>query len=254
MFKKVICESVEAIPVSEEAIEIITPFIDWKGCPVSIFVTKEGNITDGNETINQLKSLRVIDEFEEWLFQEDYFSRYQIQKIGDSLEPTNPESPDALLSYIQGIARIPGFFRFKPISSKADYYPTIAIEFTKEGLIEKYQLSAQQALNYLTPRRIDLKFGLIVINDMSPKKENRLFKIISHATGTTTDKRQHVRSKVLDPVLWMQENPDIHFYAILENINEYPRDSQELLKQKADDIIETRIPESKFELANLLFE
>lgn len=254
ILKKVICDSIEAIPLEDEVIEITTPFLDWKGGTVSIYITKEGRITDGDEIINQLKSLRVIDEFEEWPFQKDYFYRYQIQKIESSLEPSNPESPEALLSYLQGISRIPNFFKPNPISSPADNYPAIAIEFTKTGLKEKYNLSDAQVLPYITPRLISLEDGLPIKNDLSPKNKNFIFKIISHASSSSSDKRQHIRSKVLDPVLWKQENHKARFYAILDNVEDFPDDSQDLLEQKADKIIETRIPEEKHNLASLLVE
>ena len=89
---------------------------------------------------------------------------------------------------------------------------------------------------------------------LSLLRQNIIFKIISHASASSSDKRQHVRSKVLDPVLWKQENQRARFCAILDSIEDFPSDSQDLLEQKADKIIETRIPEEKHNLASLLVE
>lgn len=254
MLKKVICDSIEAVPLEDEVIEITTPFIDWKGGTVSIYLTKEGRITDGDQIINQLKSLRVIDEFEVWPFQKDFFYRYQIQKIENSLEPSDAESPEGLLSYIQGISRIPSFFKPNPISSPADNYRAFAIEFTKTGLKEKYTLSDLEVLEFASPRSIDLKDGISIINDFSPKNKNFIFKIISHASASSSAKDQHVRSKVLDPILWKQENHNAYFCAILDSVDDYPPISQNLLGQKADIIIETRNPKEKDNIARLLVE
>jgi len=254
MLKGIICESVGAIPVTEEAIEITTPFLDWKGCPVSIFITNEGKITDGDDTINQLKSLRAIDDFEEWSFQEDYFRRYQIQRTGSSLEPINSESAEALLSYVQGIARIPGFFQPKPIVSSADNYPTVAMAITKDGLIEKYNLSTSQVLRHISSRVIPLKSGLKIRTDMSPNKKNVIIKVVSHGSGTTTDKRQHVGYKLYEQGLWKRENKDVQLYTILSDLGNYPRDSRELLEAESKKIIQTKEPEAKYEIAKVLVE
>lgn len=252
MLKNVICDSVEAIPVNKGAIKVTTPFIDWKGYSMSIYVTKEGKITDGGDTINQLLSLRVIDEFEEWPFQEDFFNRYQIQRSQSSLEPVNPESEDTLLSYLQGIARIPGLFEAKPIYSTVDNYPTIVRNFIKESIIEEYKIPASEVVNYTNPRTIILQSGIKIQNDVSPKNPNNMIKIISHASGSSTDKRQHVGHKVLDSVLWKRENSKVRYYPILENLEDYPRDSQNLLETEAEKIIETKEPESKYELAEII--
>ncbi len=251
-FKNVICDSVEAIPVNKGAIKITTPFIDWKGYLISIYVTKDGKITDGGDTINQLYSLRVIDEFEEWSFQHDFFDRYQIQRSQNSLEPVNPESEDALLSYLQGIARIPGLFEAKPISCATDNYPTIVRNIIKESIIEEYNIPASKVVNYTNPRTINLESGLKVQNDVSPKNVNNMIKIISHASSSSTDKRQHVGHKVLDALLWKRENSKVRLYPILKNLEDYPIETQNLLESEAKKIIETNEPESKYELVKLI--
>ena len=215
ILKEDICESVEAIPVNKNAIKITTPFIDWKGSLVSIYVTEDGKVTDGGDTINQLRSLRVIDDFEEWPFQLDYFNRYNIQIIRNSLEPIDIESKSVLLDYVQGIARIPSFFEPKPIHSSADNYPIIARTIAKEGLIETFNMSPEDVLKYTNPNTINLKSGRSIQNEMSPLNENKIIKIISHSSSTSTDKRQHVDHKVLSSVLWKRENSKVQLYAIL---------------------------------------
>ena len=118
--KKAICDSVKYSIVDKNAIKVTTPFLDWKGAPVSIYITQDGNITDGGQTLSQLKSLRVFEDFEFWPFKEDFYLRSQIQQIRGSLEPTDPESAECLLRFIQGVARAANFFEAKPITSSAD--------------------------------------------------------------------------------------------------------------------------------------
>jgi hypothetical protein len=259
MLKKAICESVEVTVVNKGAIKITTPFIDWKGYPVFIYVTKEGKITDGGNTINQLKSLRVEADFEEWLFKEDFFDRYQIDQNRGNLEPGQPDSPESILSYLQGIAKIPGFFEPKPIYSTADNFPSIARKFAMEALIEVNKRpdsveNRQWATAYIRPRSISLESGIEVHSDMSPQNENIMIKIISHSSSSSSDKRQHVAYNVLDPLLWKKENKKVQFYALLQDKEDYPRESRELLESESKDIIEIKDSESKFEIAKILVE
>ena len=254
LLKEELCETVEAVPVNKGAIKILTPFIDWKGSLVSIYVTEDGKITDGGNTINQLRSLKVIDNFEEWPFQEDFFHRYQIQRSRNSLEPTNNESGDALLAYVQGISRIPSFFEPKPIYSSSDNYPIIARTLAKDGLIEKYGISPSDISEYIKPQRIDLKSGRNIQNDMSPKNRKNFIKIISHSSSSSSDKRQHVDYNVLAYFLLKREESRIQFYAVIGNLKDYPKDSRDFLESEAKEIIETDDLESKFSLAKILVE
>lgn len=113
----------EEINGIRSALKIDTPFLDWKGCPVCIYVDENGMVTDGGGTINELIALRCLEKFESWKFKEDYFNRYGIWRKGNRLHPTNTDSGEALLSYVQGISRIPGFFKANPIKGKRDRKP-----------------------------------------------------------------------------------------------------------------------------------
>jgi hypothetical protein len=155
---------------------------------------------------------------------------------------------------LQGIARIPGLFEPKPIYSSADNYPTIAIGIAAEGLQEKYQLSAMETRKYLSPRDIKLNTGLSIKSDLSPKNNNFMIKIISHASSTNTDKRQHVGYKLYETVQWKRENPKVQLHVILQNKSVYPEESQRHLESEAKKIIETNNPDSKYEIAELLIE
>ena len=99
--------------VQHGAVEIETPFIDWKGCPVKIYVKASGRVTDGGGTLNELRSLRTLEKFNEWAFKENFYLRYGIKEEGDELEPVNRFL--GLLSYIQGIQRIGYLFPPNPI-------------------------------------------------------------------------------------------------------------------------------------------
>lgn len=253
MLKKEICESVEAVPVNKGAIEITTPFIDWKGYPLSIYVTHDGKITDGGGTINQLRALRVYEDFEGWVFQKDYFNRYQIQDVQGRLEPVNPESAEALIAYLQGIARLPSFFEPKPIRSQEETYPTHVKEIVVSELTEEHQLSIKEAEKYILPRPLKLKNGLQIQSDLSPKRGNVIIKIISHATSMATTQKEHVSHKILEPVLLKKDNTNAEACIVLGNLDDYPL-SRKLIKEESDIVIETIKPNSKQELAQVLVE
>lgn len=102
-------------PVKNGAIGIETPFIDWKGCSVTIYVTAAGKVTDGGNTINELIAMRTIEKFRNWRFKDDYFQRYNIRE-GEHNE-LEPEDTKHSLSYLQGIARLGHFFPPNPITS-----------------------------------------------------------------------------------------------------------------------------------------
>lgn len=253
MLKKGICESVEEVPVRKGAIEITTPFIDWKGCPLSIYVTNDGKITDGGATINQLIALRVYDDFEGWVFQEDYFNKYQIQNVQGRLEPVDPESTEALIAYLQGIARLPSFFEAKPIRSQADTYPTKVKEIVVSGLMEEKQLSLKEAEKFTLPRTLKLKNGLQIQSELSPKREETIVKIISHATSMVTTQKEHVSHKILEPILFKEDNINANTCIILRDLGDYPT-SRKLIKEKSDIVIETVSPNAKQQIAEVLVE
>ncbi|HPS92748.1 MAG TPA: hypothetical protein PKV33_11360 [Methanothrix sp.] len=89
------------------------------------------------------------------------------------------------------------------------------------------------------PRSIKLD-GITIHSDMSPNNNNRLIQIISHANSSTSDKRQHVASKLLDPLLWRRENPYVEMFAVVYDLSKYPNDSRSLLQQEADKIFEMK--------------
>lgn len=100
--------------VKDGAVGIETPFLDWKGYPVTIYVTVDGRVTDGGNTLNELWALRVIQKYENWDFKDDFFRRYNIvERKNKELEPAETEN---ILSYIQGIARLTYYFKPNPIT------------------------------------------------------------------------------------------------------------------------------------------
>jgi hypothetical protein len=248
LFKKIkneICSSIEFYAVSKDAIEVTTPFLDWNGSEVSFFITNEGIITDGGETISQMKSLRIFDDFEKWPFKLDFMHRYNIDIVSGCLEPNNAHSTRNIIRYVQGITRLPNYFEPKPISDTSEQYPNRVHKMTIEALLpyapnnylEDQRLS--WATEFIKERKIPLN-GIQVQSDMSPRKRLRMVQIISHATSSKYIKRQHVESKVLHPVLLRRKEPNADVFFILDDLSAYPSDSRTLLRQESkENIIET---------------
>ena len=251
--KQTVCGAINYALVGKNAIKVVTPFLDWKGAPVSIYVTETGEITDGGRTINQLRAMRVVDDFEDWPFKEDFFYRSRISSEGIDLVPQEPENQESLLAYIQGIARLPYFFEPKPIETVADRFPTVVRESAIEAIIELYPKESKKwAASFTEPRTFELHNGLKVHSDMSPKSENLMIQIISHENSPPSIKRQHVSSKILSPVLLKRDNPRTQTYAVIHDLKEYPIDSRNLLQQEAEGVIELKQENSKYRLAELL--
>lgn len=253
MLKKGICESIEATLVRKGAIEITTPFIDFKGFPLSIYVTHDGKITDAGSTINQLIALGVYDDFEDWVFQEDFFTQYQIQNVQGRLEPLDPESIEALIAYLQGIARLPNFFEAKPIRSQADTYPTKVKEIAILALMEEKEISLKEAEKFTLPRTLELKkSGLKIQSDLSPKRKTTIVKIISHATSIGTTQKEHVSHKIIEPMLFKEDDINADSCIILNSLSDYLPASQTLIKEKSDILIQTISPNAKQQIAEAL--
>ena len=252
-----ICSTVRYNGAGKNAIEVKTPFLDWKGAQISIFITEDGQITDGGQILSQLKSLRVIEDYDSWEFKLDFLHRSCIQQVRGSLQASDKE-PHAILKYIQGIARLPNYFEPKAIYSISDKFPIkarkVAIEalipFAPKGFSEDPRLWASE---FVKERKIRLN-GIEVQSDMSPKKYHRMVQIISHATSGSSDRKQHVSAKVLDSVLWKRKSSKVEMFAVVEDLNPYPPESRNLLKEEANEIIQLKQENSGARLARILVE
>jgi hypothetical protein len=262
VYKKIkdeICNSVNYNIAGKNAIEVVTPFLDWKGVQVSFYITEDGKITDGGRILSQLKSLRAIEDFNNWPFRSGFFKQSCIEQERGRLVPIN-DDPKNVLSYVQGITRLPNYFEPKPIYSTMDRYPdrvrAMTIDalrpFAPSGYPEDERL--KWATMFTKERTIKLN-GIEVRSDMSPKRYFRMIQIFSHATSGSTDKRQHVEAKILHPVLWKREVPEVEMYAIVETLDAYASESRALLRQESDgNIIETCETGAEKEIARLLME
>lgn len=256
--KLTVCDTVQYNEVGKNAIEVVTPFLDWKGAQVSIFITEDGRITDGGQILSQLKSLRVIDNFNNWEFKLDFFQRSRIQKVRGSLQPIDNESVTDILKYVQGITRLPNFFEPKPIHATSDKFPNIARDVALNALIDiaphdDFDKREQWAAKFIKARHIPLN-GFDIESDMSPNKYCRLVKIISHATSNTSDRRQHVSAKVLDSLLWKRDEPDVELYIVVDDVDVYPPESGNLLREESEEIIQLKFDQSGARLAEVLTE
>jgi len=121
----------------------------------------------------------------------------------------------------------PPFFKAKPISAVEDKFPQTVRRTILDTLINDYPERPRDdpigwAVKLTRPRSIKLN-GITIHSDMSPNNNNRLIQIISHANSSTSDKRQHVASKLLDPLLWRRENPYVEMFAVVYDLSNSPR-------------------------------
>jgi len=258
-FKKSILASIKMYEVQKGAICIETPFLDWKGVPCKFYITSDGIVTDGGMTANQLAALRVIDDFDEWPFRLDYLSQYCIEYDGSHMRLSNRENGTSSLRFVQGLARLPGFFEPKPIYSTEDRFPEkvrhLVVEMVESNYPKKTPSETRAwASSMIKPRNIHLKNGFTITSDLSPMRENRIVEIISHANANFSQKREHVRSKILYPILWKREKKDIDTVFVMNDIGDYSADSRQLLRSESNDIIQLNETSSKGKLIEMLIE
>ena len=258
--KKELCDSVEFYPVNRDAIEVTTPYLDWNGSEVSVFITKDGRITDGGETISQMESLKIIDDFDNWPFKLDFLHRYNIDLVRGCLEPNDARSSKNIIRYIQGITRLLSYFEPKPIYDASEQYPYKVHKMTIDALLPYAPANYLEeerrlwATEFTRERPIKLN-GIEVRSDMSPRKYFRMVQIISHATSSKYDKRQHVEAKVLHPVLWKRKEQRVEVYFIIEDLSAYPPESRRLLRQESqENIIETIDTGSQRQIGKIMME
>jgi|LAHT01.1.fsa_nt_gb hypothetical protein len=260
IFKKIketICSSVECYPVRHNAIGIATPFLDWMGERVEVYVTENGVVTDGEQTLNQLRALNSFEDFSKWPHKENYLFNYNIIPNGDSLDLNYLENPQGVLRYIQGVARLPGFFEAKPLGEKQDKFPTIVKNMVRDALVKSYPNRPKEgmvewAFRLTQPRTIKVK-NASIHGDMSPIDENKIVEIISHQNSSDPDKNAHVREKLFNPLYLKMESRNIEPYSILLSLFDYPRDSIDLLTSETT-VIELKNPSAMDQITKMLAE
>lgn len=256
--KESICNSVEPFPVLKNAIGVRVPFRDINGAPLSIYITEDGRITDGGQTLNQIVALRVLDDFNYWPHKIDYFERYNIMQVRGSLEVNLLDSPESVISYLQGISRLPSFFEANPLASKEDRYPRLVRRLIADTLVMEYtgrpnEGVVEWAWSLVQANSFELQ-GITIHSDMSPLNRNKNVQIISHASSSDSEKRIHINSKLLNPLLLKDERPQAETLIVMNNLETYPTESQNLLAKKADKIFELKNRSAKMELAEYLAE
>lgn len=245
LIREAICNSISFSSVRYGAIKVVTPFFDWLGESVSIYITEDGNVTDGERTLNQIKALRAYDEFVEWPDRVDYFADYNINPIGNSLDIQYLDSPEDILRYIQGVSRLPMLFEANPKSDKEDRFPTIVRNATMEYLMNEYpnrpSVDAFQWANKLCrPYLIPTKTGIKIHSDMHPVNKNKNVQIIGMANATKSAKDAHVASKLYNSLYWKKTNRMATTIVVVSDISIYSEDSQSAMQEEANPLIQIK--------------
>ena len=240
-----ICDSVVLSEVRYGAVKVVTPFFDWLGEPLSIYITEDGTITDGEKTLNQIKALRAYDEYIEWPDRIDYLADYNINPLGNSMDIKFLESPEDILRYIQGVSRLPMLFRANPISDKDDRFPTIVRNATMEYLMYEYQnrpnVDVLKWANWLCrPYLIQTTTGIKIRSDMRPVNKNKNVQIVGMANASKSAKDAHVASKLYNSLYWKKTNNKAKTVVVVSDISIYSEDSQNAMREEADPLIQTK--------------
>lgn len=234
MIKEAICNGVGYSSVRYDAIKVVTPFIDWIGEPVSVYITEEGTVTDGEKTLNQIKALRAYEDFKEWSEGANYFEDYNINPLGNSLDIKYIESPEDILRYLQGVSRLPMLFEVNPISDKEDRFPTRVRTDVMEALMSQYpnrprENTLQWAHKLSHSYSFFAKNGIRIHSDMRPKNKNKNVQIIGMASSSDGAKRAHVASKLYNPLQWEKTNNNVQTVIVVYDSSKYPTDSQDAM-------------------------
>ncbi|OPY30629.1 MAG: hypothetical protein A4E31_00292 [Methanomassiliicoccales archaeon PtaU1.Bin030] len=250
-------QAVRVHDVDKGAVCITTPFLDWQGCPTKIFVTKEGVITDGGGTVNLLKALRSYDQFEGWPLLSDFLVSYCISFDGKSMMLDEKESEDCLIRYAQGISRLPSYFEPKPICSTEDRFPEKVKGVASEFIEMKYPLASKEETerrisSIIRSRSIPLKGGISVTSDLSPVSQEKMVMIISHAQASPSVQKQHIQSKLFDPIVWKREHGKGKAYAVIESTEYYQQTAIRLLENETEEIIQLKDTYGKERLTDIL--
>lgn len=255
--KEAICNSVECYPVRHNAIGISTPFLDWMGEYVEIYVTRNGDISDGGQTLNQMKALNTYGDYLKWTDQLNYLDNYNIHSNGRSFSPHHSETQEGVLKYIQGVSRLPGLFEVKPLGEKQDKFPTVVRKIAVDAILKQYTNRLKdEAFEWavkLTQPKLYKVNNISIHSDMSPINKNRIVEIISHQSSNDSEKRSHIRDKLFNPIYLEKFNPDIETYTVTNDLQDYPDDSRELLYDQSR-VIELKEPGAEFQLAKILAE
>lgn len=257
--KKTICESIEFHEVGKGAISVTTPFIDWDGGPVELFVTPDGRITDGGGTLSLLRSLNMIDDFEAWPFLQDYLTRYCIDFDGRRMNMRDLGNDASYLFYAQGISRLPSYFEPKPIAEATDTFPQTVRNTVVATLRMQYEHNIPKGLEIaeaLTQEKnIPLKKRRMkVASDLSPMKKNRIVQVVSYSGASPREQEQHVAYKALAPILWKEENQKVEAFAVVQDISKYTMDSRAILDEAIDEVIQLKGSHGADKLIGILVE
>jgi len=258
IFKKIqkaICDSVECYPVLHDAIRVDTPFLDWIGEYIGVYITKNGRITDGDQILNQIDALVSFKDFIKWEDKNDYLYSYNIDQSERSLNPRYFETTDDILRYIQGISRLPGFFEAKPLGEKQDKFPTVVRRIVSDTLINTHPKRPNEgvlewAAKLIQPKSFKVS-NVTIHSDLSPIDENKIIEIIGYQNSSDNEKRSHIKEKLFDPIFCEKFRPKTEAISVTFSLSDYPTDSVDLLTSQTE-VIELKEPNARMKLADAL--
>lgn len=257
LFRSAFCDKVRVSMLSGGAAQVTTPLLDWKGSPVSVFVDADGTVTDGGNTLSELRSLRVYDEWADWPFRADFLDRYALTEKDEELLAANPTEPAAVLRAVQGMSRLATYFESRPIAQRADVFPEIVKSKIENELVRVAPVAPDQREKFTRERLARKRWehhGVPLFTDFTPLADRVMVQIISYSTATSSAKKSHISEKLL-PYALLRGDPNysnLMFFPILNAKEDYPLQSQKLLEAESKHIFEYRDSDNVKRIVKLL--
>lgn len=252
--KAAICGATEAMPIPETSVEQIrTPFIDGDGAQVHLYATGDV-LTDGGAVINNLRSMRALDEYDAWPFRESFLLRYGMEQTdAGELRALSAREPDTILRFAQGVARLPSLFEVKPISEAARFPVIVAQEI--DGYLERHVPSGAKPSKFvasLKKKKIWNFKGVRFDTDYSPARADLMVQVVSHASSEAGTQRQHVQSKIMPFEFGRKTQKRLSLALLVPRLGAYRPDMRRLMRAETDEIYEWEKENHRDEFAKLL--
>jgi hypothetical protein len=148
---------------------------------------------------------------------------------------------EEILSYIQGLGKLPTYFEAQPIRDNADNYPQV-VKDNLRGLLSAYAPRDDLMGTWVEKRLVPKEWpynGFPLQTDLTPKSPDLMVQIISHATASQSIKKQHIQAKLLPYAMIRGKKKGLKLVGIVSS-KDYPPTAWDILEHEASEIVFVR--------------